>query len=237
MSRPIETTLRPARATPAMPVAVPVGEAILLAALEKSRRSHEPQSLGSTPASVRQCYPLRQTNEPDRPLRRSHEASQPLHRSEEAGQPAQRRSEEVSRLELRRGQGAGPTVSRGRDEVRRSMFRGDGGVATVWTALAVAAVVWLGAAACWLGAAVAARHRVEAAADLGALAAAAHSADGPAKACERAREVADHQGAEVTNCHWDQRDALVEVRAARTPVPGLPPPTARARAGPVGLPN
>ncbi|WP_245787696.1 Rv3654c family TadE-like protein [Amycolatopsis saalfeldensis] len=110
-------------------------------------------------------------------------------------------------------------------------------MATVWTALAVAGLVWLGAAACWLGAAVAARHRVEAAADLGALAAAAHAADGPAKACERAREVADHQGAEVTNCHWDQRDALVEVRATRAPVPGLPPPKARARAGPVGLPS
>ncbi|WP_328604982.1 flp pilus-assembly TadE/G-like family protein [Amycolatopsis sp. NBC_00345] len=117
------------------------------------------------------------------------------------------------------------------------MRRADEGVATVWTAIAVAALVWLGAAACWLGAAVAARHRVEAVADLGALAAAAHAADGPAKACDRAREVADHQGAEVTDCHWDKRDALVEVRATRTPVPGLPPPTAHARAGPVGLPS
>jgi secretion/DNA translocation related TadE-like protein len=115
--------------------------------------------------------------------------------------------------------------------------RADEGVATVWTAIAVTALVWLGAAACWLGAAVAARHRIEAAADLGALAAAAHAADGPAKACARAREVADHQGAEVTDCHWDKRDALVEVRATRTPVPGLPPPTAHARAGPVGLPS
>ncbi|MDT8910929.1 Rv3654c family TadE-like protein [Amycolatopsis sp. PS_44_ISF1] len=113
----------------------------------------------------------------------------------------------------------------------------DAGVATVWTAIAVAALVWLGAAVCWLGAAVAARHRVEAAADLSALAAAAHAADGPVKACDRAREVADHQGAEITGCHWDRRDALVEARATRAPVPGLPPPTAHARAGPVALPG
>ncbi|QYN23606.1 Rv3654c family TadE-like protein [Amycolatopsis sp. DSM 110486] len=112
----------------------------------------------------------------------------------------------------------------------------DDGVATVWTAIVIAALVGLAAAGCWLGAAVAARHRVEAAADLGALAAAAHAADGPARACDRAREVADHQGAVVIACSWHERDALVEVRAA-PPVPGLPPPSARARAGPVGLPE
>ncbi|MEV4599308.1 Rv3654c family TadE-like protein [Amycolatopsis sp. NPDC049253] len=115
------------------------------------------------------------------------------------------------------------------------MKKNDDGVATVWTALVIAALVGLAAAGCCLGAAVAARHRVEAAADLGALAAAAHAADGPARACDRAREVADHEGAVVTACRWHERDALVEVRAASPPVPGLPPPSARARAGPVGL--
>lgn len=194
MSRQTGTTLRPALSSEGMPVTSPVGDAMLLEAPEKSRRSHEPPSNKPAPPAARRHRPLRQTKGMDRLMSRSCEMGQPMRRADE-------------------------------------------GVATVWTAIAVAALVWLGAAACWLGAAVAARHRVEAVADLGALAAAAHAADGPAKACDRAREVADHQGAEVTDCHWDKRDALVEVRATRTPVPGLPPPTAHARAGPVGLPS
>ncbi|MGW4485956.1 Rv3654c family TadE-like protein [Amycolatopsis sp. NPDC004368] len=113
----------------------------------------------------------------------------------------------------------------------------DEGVATVWTAIVAAALVGIAAAGWWLGTAVAARHRIETAADLGALAAAAHAADGPARACDRARDVAVHEGAIVTSCTWRERDALVEVRAASPPVPGLPPPSAHARAGPVGLPD
>ncbi|QRP46569.1 Rv3654c family TadE-like protein [Amycolatopsis sp. FDAARGOS 1241] len=116
-------------------------------------------------------------------------------------------------------------------------MKNDEGVATVWTAIVIAALIGLAAAGGWLAAAVAARHRVEAAADLGALAAASHAADGPARACDRAREVADHEGAVVTACTWRERDALVEVRAGSPPIPGLPAPSARARAGPVGLPD
>ncbi|RJQ88528.1 Rv3654c family TadE-like protein [Amycolatopsis panacis] len=112
----------------------------------------------------------------------------------------------------------------------------DTGVATVWTALAAVALVGVTTLVWWIGVAITARHRVEAAADLGALAAAAHAADGPAAACSRAREVADQEKATVTSCRWHDRDAFVEVRSTVTPIPGLPPPTARARAGPVGLP-
>jgi len=112
----------------------------------------------------------------------------------------------------------------------------DAGVATVWTALAAAALIALSVLVWWLAAAITARHRIEAAADLGALAAASHAAEGPTAACARAEEVADHQKAVVISCRWRNRDAYVEVRAATAPGPGLPTPTAKARAGPVEAP-
>ncbi|GAA4551516.1 Rv3654c family TadE-like protein [Amycolatopsis samaneae] len=111
----------------------------------------------------------------------------------------------------------------------------DAGVATVWTAAAVAALVSVAALVFLLGAAMAARHRLEAAADLGALAAASHAAEGPARACERARWVAEHLSAVVLSCRWERSDALVEVGSASGGRPAwLPAPSARARAGPVG---
>ncbi|MBB4687746.1 Rv3654c family TadE-like protein [Amycolatopsis jiangsuensis] len=112
----------------------------------------------------------------------------------------------------------------------------DEGVATVWTALTAVGLIAVTMLVWWIGAAITARHRTEAAADLGALAAAAHAADGPTTACARAQEVADHEKATVTSCRWNNRDAFVEVRSTVTPAPGLPPPTARARAGPVEQP-
>ncbi|WP_084470279.1 Rv3654c family TadE-like protein [Amycolatopsis benzoatilytica] len=112
----------------------------------------------------------------------------------------------------------------------------DAGVATVWTALAAAALIALTVLVWWLAAAITARHGTEAAADLGALAAAAHAADGPTTACARAEEVADHERAVMISCRWHNRDAYVEVRAATAPIPGLPAPTAKARAGPAEAP-
>jgi secretion/DNA translocation related TadE-like protein len=95
-------------------------------------------------------------------------------------------------------------------------------------------VVLLG---CWLGAAVIARHRAEAAADLGALAAASHAAEGPARACDRARWVADRLGATLLTCRWQRLDALVEVQIPHSAFAGLPGPSARARAGPAEQPR
>ena len=106
-------------------------------------------------------------------------------------------------------------------------MRADEGVATVWTALAVAALVAVAVPGYWLGAAVIARHRAEAAADLAALAAASHASDGPARACARAREVADHMSVALLSCRWQRLDALVEVRASAGAA-------AHARAGPAG---
>jgi len=110
----------------------------------------------------------------------------------------------------------------------------DSGVATIWTAMAVAALAGVAVLGCWLGAAVVARHRAETAADLGALAAASHAAEGPIRACERARWVADRMGVALLTCRWQRLDALVEVQAPS--FAGLSAPSARARAGPVGQP-
>ena len=115
------------------------------------------------------------------------------------------------------------------------MAKADEGAATIWTALAAAALVAVAVLGCWLGVAVAARHRAEAAADLGALAAASHAAEGPVRACERAHWVAERMGVEMLSCTWQRLDALVEVEARSLGIAGLPPPSARARAGPAAL--
>ncbi|MEU5262458.1 Rv3654c family TadE-like protein [Amycolatopsis sp. NPDC021455] len=106
-------------------------------------------------------------------------------------------------------------------------------MATIWTAMAVAALSGVAVLGFWLGAAVVARHRAESAADLGALAAASHAAEGPVQACERARWVADRMGVALLTCRWQRLDAFVEVRV---PALGLGALSARARAGPTGRP-
>ncbi|MGH3615651.1 MAG: pilus assembly protein TadG-related protein, partial [Pseudonocardia sp.] len=55
---------------------------------------------------------------------------------------------------------------------------GDAGIATVWAAVAVTAVLGLLLVGLDLGSVIAARHRAEAAADLAALAAAGHAVHG-----------------------------------------------------------
>lgn len=97
----------------------------------------------------------------------------------------------------------------------------------------MAAILALVAVVVWIGAAAVTRHRAEAAADLGALAAAAYALDGSAAACDRAWRVADRMGVRLSRCALDGWDAVVEVTA--TP-PGLiarfGTVSARARAGP-----
>ncbi|NIJ10062.1 secretion/DNA translocation related TadE-like protein [Saccharomonospora amisosensis] len=110
----------------------------------------------------------------------------------------------------------------------------DGGIATVWAAIAVvglmvvAYVVWL------LGGAMLARHRAGGAADLAALAAAGHADRGVAQACAHARQVTDRMHGALKECRLDGWDALVVVEL--TPPGPLQPlglATGRARAGPV----
>ncbi|PPK65785.1 flp pilus-assembly TadE/G-like family protein [Actinokineospora auranticolor] len=137
----------------------------------------------------------------------------------------------------------------------------DRGSATALLAVVTIGMVSLAAVVLALGSAVVARHRAESAADLGALAAAAHAAAGPEVACGRAERVARRMGARLVACGLDGWVATVEVavdvvvvdgaasgvtgargvestveaavRPAAT-VPVIGPAFARARAGPVG---
>lgn len=115
----------------------------------------------------------------------------------------------------------------------------DRGAATVLAAfvsIVLIAAVWLG---CQLGTAVIARKQVEGAADLAALAAAGHSAQGQQEACRSAGWVVGEMRVRMVSCRLLGSDARVEVRAPiRGPRSGFPanvvPVRARARAGPVG---
>lgn len=117
---------------------------------------------------------------------------------------------------------------------RVGVVRGDQGVATVFAAILIFVLV----ATLWLvlqvGTVVLVRHRAEGAADLAALAAAAHAPYGQRAACDRARVVVDEMRGELTGCRLLDWDARVRVHAEPAVFAGyLPPVTARARAGPV----
>ena len=75
-----------------------------------------------------------------------------------------------------------------------------------------------------IGSAVAARHRAQAAADLGALAAAAHLPEGVDSACSRASVIGQAMGVVVVDCAVDDLDVVVSIQAGKA--------RAAARAGP-----
>ncbi|WP_082895779.1 Rv3654c family TadE-like protein [Rhodococcoides corynebacterioides] len=87
------------------------------------------------------------------------------------------------------------------------MSEGDRGSASVIGAFVVLSLVMVTATVMWVGAAVAARHRVQAAADLAALAGAAALVEGDAApASAAARAVGDRMGAVLATCvaeGWD----------------------------------
>ena len=110
----------------------------------------------------------------------------------------------------------------------------DRGVATIWAAGAIAAILVLTMLVVSIGAAAATRHRAESAADLAALAAAGAAVEGERVACEKARWVSDRMGVELRSCRLDGWDARIEVVAVPSGVlSGFGPAKARARAGPV----
>ncbi|MEV6480957.1 Rv3654c family TadE-like protein [Streptomyces sp. NPDC051576] len=106
----------------------------------------------------------------------------------------------------------------------------DRGSATVWTLAAMAVLGVVFGVVLALGQAVVARHRAAGGADLAALAAADHWAEGGAGACARAERVARAQGARLVRC------AVVGETSDVTAAAGLGPFAAevRARAGPAG---
>jgi secretion/DNA translocation related TadE-like protein len=87
----------------------------------------------------------------------------------------------------------------------------------------------------YVGSAVIARHRAQAAADLAALAAAGHLADGTAGACAQASALAGAMHTAVTQCVIEDLDVVITVDA---PLAfgrlGVGPARATARAGPAG---
>ncbi|MEC3913809.1 Rv3654c family TadE-like protein [Nocardia sp. CDC160] len=110
---------------------------------------------------------------------------------------------------------------------------GEAGAVTVTACLALIGVLTSMVLIAQIGVAVAARHRVQAAADLGALAAAGALDGGSAAACARAVEVVDRMGARSAGCvvrGWDVT-VTAEGRISLGPL-GRREVRAAARAGP-----
>jgi secretion/DNA translocation related TadE-like protein len=117
----------------------------------------------------------------------------------------------------------------------RRWHAGDRGSGTVWM-LGLIGLTWsMAVMAMTVGGVRAARHRAYAAADLAALAAAAHATGGRPGACRLAAEVARGSGARLRRCALHDRVSEVVVTSdARSVLPlGRLTATARARAGPV----
>ncbi|MDN5858411.1 MAG: flp pilus-assembly TadE/G-like family protein [Pseudonocardia sp.] len=109
----------------------------------------------------------------------------------------------------------------------------DAGVASVFAAAGVAVVMAALVIGLHLAAAVIGRHRAEAAADLGALAAASLAVQGSATACRRAGEIAEAGGTRLVHCVLVGWNAAVETEAEiALALPGLTTARGRALAGP-----
>ncbi|MER6983479.1 Rv3654c family TadE-like protein [Streptomyces carpinensis] len=114
--------------------------------------------------------------------------------------------------------------------MRHRFPAGDRGSATVWSVGAIALLCVVFGVGLALGQAVVTRHRAAGAADLAALAAADHWAEGRAAACARADRVARAQGTGLVRCAIVGDTSDVTAESKRGPFSGR----ARARAGPPG---
>lgn len=112
-------------------------------------------------------------------------------------------------------------------------WRDESGGATIFACFALTGLVAVTAVLLHLGGAVAARHRAQASADLGALAAAQALADGDESACGSATSIARRMHAEVEECRIEGWDVVVSTEAP-VGAGGISLGTARAlaRAGP-----
>ncbi|MEU6386631.1 Rv3654c family TadE-like protein [Streptomyces bauhiniae] len=105
---------------------------------------------------------------------------------------------------------------------------GDRGSATVWSLGVIALLCVVFGAVLGLGHAVVVRHRAAGAADLAALAAADHWAEGAEAACEVGRRVASAQGARLVRCALVGDTSDVSAGSGHGPFAA----EVRARAGP-----
>ncbi|MFS4096520.1 Rv3654c family TadE-like protein [Streptomyces sp. AF1A] len=125
--------------------------------------------------------------------------------------------------------------------------RSDRGSASVWSLGSIAVLCVVFGAVLALGQAVVVRHRAAGGADLAALAAADHWAEGGAAACARAGRVAAAQGVRLVRCAIEGETSDVtaasgrgpfaaEVRARAGPADAVPPEVSRATPAPEPAP-
>lgn len=100
----------------------------------------------------------------------------------------------------------------------------------MWAVVALTVLCVVFGVVLTMGHVVATRHRAAGAADLAALAAADHWADGSRKACALAGRVAEAQGSRVVRCAVHGEISDVTASAGSGPFAGR----IRARAGPPG---
>lgn len=143
------------------------------------------------------------------------------------------------RRPVNRGAGGGRTVT-DRPTVRGSAhdlpvvrklaadLRSDRGSATVWSVGAIAVLCVVFGVVLALGQAVVSRHQAAGGADLAALAAADHWAEGGTAACARAERVARAQGVRLVRCEVVGEVSDVTAASGRGPFAA----EVRARAGP-----
>lgn len=110
---------------------------------------------------------------------------------------------------------------------------GDRGAATILAGVLALALMAVTALALYVGTASVARHRVETAADLAALAGAGVVLDGRERACSAAGSVAELNGAVLTACDTSGADVQIIVEVTVRIGPLVRTASGRARAGPV----
>jgi secretion/DNA translocation related TadE-like protein len=110
----------------------------------------------------------------------------------------------------------------------------DRGSATIWVLAAGLVLLLAGVSGATVGAAHVARHQAQSAADLAALAGAAHAVEGSGAACVRAAQIAAANDARVAGCQLNGLDLTVTVEVSPPAIVGAGrPASATARAGPV----
>lgn len=110
---------------------------------------------------------------------------------------------------------------------------GERGSASLWVLGVGLTVLLFAGAVAAAGSVLVAKHRAQAAADLGALAGAVHAGEGLDAACARARQIIEANGASLVECQVDGLDVVVGVQVAPAGVGrAIGPARAMARAGP-----
>ncbi|MFG3437984.1 Rv3654c family TadE-like protein [Nonomuraea sp. NPDC047897] len=111
--------------------------------------------------------------------------------------------------------------------------QGDRGSATLWGVALMGLLMAVATALATVGSVRVARHRVNDAADLSALAAARLAIADPGRACARAASLAEDNGVDLAKCEIDGEVADVWTSLLiSVPVMGTRELTGRARAGP-----